>query len=146
MARGMVVNEAIVSQASTNEFREGHERTFGPSKVERGRFIWDETQQKLVRAEDYVAPSRALDAPVMAGRFYEGASFNDGEKVHDLGSRSKHRAFMREKGWATADDFEESWTKAEQARDARRTEQKLPDKSRREAVARALYEIENRKR
>jgi hypothetical protein len=41
-------------------------------------------------------------APIMAGRFYEGLHHTDGT---DLGSRRRHREFMRLNGYTTLDDY-----------------------------------------
>jgi hypothetical protein len=134
MARGMVVNEAVVSQASTDEFREAHERIWGDKPVQRGRWIWDEAAQKLVRAEDYQPPSRAVDAPIMVDRFYEGTAATDGT---DIGSRRKHRDYMARNGLAPADDFSPGWY-AKIQKDKER-ERKA---SRRDALGRALYKMD----
>lgn len=107
MARGTVVGEPVVSQAQTKAFDEGYERTFSKDRGERGRFVYDERQKKLVRAEDYVPPSRAIDAPIMAGRFYEG-SFVPGSE-EDIGSRRKHREFLKRTGWVPASDCAPDW-------------------------------------
>lgn len=109
MARGMVVGESIVSQASTEEFREGYARTFGDKKPQRGRWVWDAQAGKLVSAEGYVPPALAVDAPIIADRIHEGTTFDDGERVRDLGSRRKRREFMRETGVADAADVSPAW-------------------------------------
>jgi hypothetical protein len=98
MARGMVNNEPIVSQAQTKAFDEGYERTFGDRKPQRGRFIYDPAQGKCVPADDYRAPERAADAPILSGRFYENTAATDGV---DIGSRAKHRAYMKDRGRAS---------------------------------------------
>ena len=72
MARGMVVGEAIVSQAQTKAFDEGYERTFGARKPQRGRWVWDAAQGKLVSAEDYVPPAAKTGTGIMVDRFMEG--------------------------------------------------------------------------
>jgi hypothetical protein len=128
----MVNGEGIQSQAATDDYREGHDRIFGDRPIQRGRWIWDEAQQKLVRAEDYVPPAHAVNAPIMVDRFYEGTKSTDGI---DIGSRRKHRAYMKDRGLAPADDFSPGYydrLKREQKREAQ--------KSRRETVARAVYQ------
>jgi hypothetical protein len=92
-----------VSGAGDSAYEEGYERVFGDRKpVVRGRWIWDERTQKLVRAEDYVPPSEALSAPIMTDRFYEGVRTVDGV---DIGSRRKRRDYMKARGLADGDDF-----------------------------------------
>lgn len=134
MARGMVNGEAIVSQAGTDEFREGYSRIYGDRKPQRGRWVWDEAAGKLVSAEDYVTPERAVSAPIMVDRFYEGVRATDGT---DIGSRRKHRAYMKDRGLAPADDFSPSWY-AKQHKDR----EQAVRKERREVIARKLYEID----
>ena len=134
MARGMANNEPVVSQAQNRAFDEGYDRTFGTERGERGRFIWDEAQKKLVRVEDYVPPERAVDAPILSGRFYENTRATDGS---DIGSRSKHRRYMREHGLTTADDYSPRYFEG-----IKRERERAAKASRREAIARRLYEID----
>ena len=134
MARGMVNGESIQSQAATEEYRENHERIFGDRPVQRGRWIWDEAQQKLVRIEDYVPPDEARNAPIMVDRFYEGTKTVDGV---DIGSRRKHRQYMKDRGLAPMDDFSDSHF------DRMAAEKKRADKKhRRETLERAFYKLQ----
>jgi hypothetical protein len=75
---------------------------FGEGTKEKGRFVWDEAQKKLVRAEDYAPPSRALDGTIMVDRFYEGQRALDGT---DIGSRRKYNDYLRARGLTNAGDF-----------------------------------------
>lgn len=110
MARGMVNGEVIQSQASTDEYRESHDRTFPTyERGQRGRWIWDASVGKLVRAEDYVPPTRALDAPIITDRIHEGTTFDEGNRVVDIGSRSKRREFMKRTGLEDSGDVSKSW-------------------------------------
>jgi hypothetical protein len=135
----MVNGEPIVSQASTPEFREAHERIFGDKPIQRGRWVWDAERQELVPADHYIAPSHAKDAPIMAGRFYENTSATDGT---DVSTRQKHRDYMRRNGLTTTDDYKQSWAQAQAKRDAVREQYKMPSASRREALARAMYRMD----
>lgn len=91
----------------------------------------------------------AKNAPVMVDRFYEGASIQTvnerGERITvDLGSRQKHREFMRQRGLTTVDDYNGkggTWERAEQKREAIRSGRSVGNdsKARREAVERAIY-------
>jgi hypothetical protein len=127
----MANGEGIQSQAATDEYREAHQRIFGDRPVQRGLWIYDEAQQKLVRAEDYVPPEHATNAPIMVDRFYENTKSTDGI---DIGSRRKHRQYMKDRGLAPADDFSPGFYARMQAEKKR--EQKA---SRRDVVARAVY-------
>lgn len=132
MARGTVVNEPIVSQAQTKAFDEGYERTFGDRKPQRGR--WVATPDGLVPADEYVAPERAADAPILSGRFYENVAATDGT---DIGSRAKHRAYMKAHGLAPADDFSPAYYER-----VRKQAQEQHRRERREVIARRMYEID----
>ena len=70
-------------------------------------------QQQMDR---YFPPQafRAIDNPLAGDRSYDGLRAQDGT---DISSRSKHRAYMKQHGLTTADDYTESWAKAEKARD-----------------------------
>lgn len=140
MARGTVVGEPVVSQASTEEFRSGYERTFGNRKPQRGRWVWDEAKGRLVSADEYVPPSRAVDAPIMSGRCYEGQVAPDGT---DISTRRKRAAWMRETGNADFSDFKGARERrqkeiAERA-EALRTGRFKPDKQLRDHIGRELY-------
>lgn len=133
MPRGTVADEPIVSMANSDAFRDGYERTFGDRKPQRGRWVWDAAQGKLVNASEYVAPSRAVDAPILSGRFYENVCATDGA---DIGSRSKRNEYMRARGLADASDYSPGWyenRRGEQKRDANR--------QRRETLERAAYTL-----
>jgi hypothetical protein len=134
MARGTVVNEPVVSQANTEAFDEGYERVFGKDRVvQPGRWIFD-AQGHAIPESEYRAPERAIDAPILAGRFYENTCATDGS---DIGSRTKHRAYMKERGLASADDFSPGYYER-----VRKQAQAQHRKDRRETIARRLYEID----
>lgn len=138
MARGMAVGEAVVSQASTDEYRANHDRALGekPSGV-RGRWIWDEARKELVRAEDYRPPPRAVDAPIIADRIHEGTYFDDGERVRDIGSRRKRREFLRETGLAEASDYSSDYRSKAFDRQSREYDRKIEGAA--DEAARKLY-------
>lgn len=77
-------------------------------------------------------PPRALNAPVMVDRFYEGARATDGT---DIGSRAKHREYMKSHGVAPAGDFSPSWYEAQ-----RKQREAAAARERRETVGRIVYE------
>lgn len=136
--RGTAAGEAVVSQAQTREFDEGYARTFGTDrKPVRGK--WVATPEGLVPADEYVSEALARDAPIMVDRFYEGATATDGT---DIGSRRRHRAYMKAHNLTTADDYKGEWKKADQSRRDLREHKRLPDKSRRETIERALYKLD----
>ena len=74
-------------------------------------------QQSMDR---YFPPQRfnALDNPLAGDRGYDGLRAQDGT---DISSRSKHREYMKRHGLTTADDFKDTWAKAEKARAEYRT-------------------------
>lgn len=137
MARGMVVGEAIVSQASTEAFREGHERTFGERKPgQRGRWIWDAEAGRLVRAEDYEPPPAKCGTEVMSGRCHEGLVAPDGT---DISTRAKRKAWMNATGCADYDDFKGARERRAKEQEARARGEFKPDKQLRDLIGRELY-------
>lgn len=132
MARGMANGEPINSQAATEEFREGYSRTFGDRKPQRGK--WVATPSGLVPTDEYVPPERAVDAPILVDRFYEGTKATDGT---DIGSRRKHRAYMKAHGLTTMDDFGPGYFQR-----LKREKEAATAKERREVIARRMYEID----
>lgn len=94
--------------------------------------------------------NEAKNAPVMAGRFYENTSIITADEKGkplkvDIGTRMKHRDYLRRTGLATADDFKESWKPEVMAR-AKRADELRDDRDRHETVGRNLYEVEKRGR
>ena len=66
-----------------------------------------------------VMPGFSGIANALAGdRHYDGLVAPDGT---DISSRTKHREYMKSRGLATADDFAETWRRAEKEREAIRT-------------------------
>jgi hypothetical protein len=102
MARGTAAGERVVSQAGTETFRSEYDRIFGDRAPKRGRWVQDPETGELVPAATYVPPSHALDALVLAGRFYESTALPDGTVVQ---TRAQYREYMRTKGLTNASDF-----------------------------------------
>jgi hypothetical protein len=95
-----------------------------PKANERGFVAW----------EDYGgSEARAVDAPILMDRFYENTKATDGT---DIGSRRKHREYMKATGLAPTGDFSpqfyENQKKSERLADA---------KDRRETLAKATWEV-----
>lgn len=82
------------------------------------------------------------DSILWGDRHYDGLRSLDG---HDISTRTKHREYMRNRGLAMADDFKETWKRAEKEREDFFTTGG-DHRARREAVERALYEAEKRRR
>lgn len=61
---------------------------------------------------------RAIDNALAGDRSYAGLRATDGT---DISTRSKHREYMRRHGLTTADDFKDTWAKAQAKRDEFRT-------------------------
>lgn len=85
--------------------------------------------------------SLATNAPILSGRFYENTSTLDG---HDIGSRKKHREYLKASGLAMAGDYQQTWQKQAERRDRVRAGEKgsMPSKTRREVIARKLYDLD----
>ena len=109
----------------------------------RRRFVYrpghpDASPNGFVEITAEVVETMALHAPINAGRFYENtASPIDGA---DIGSRRKHQTYMRERNLAPADDFSGVWASKQKER-AQIAEGRLPDRSRRDDIGRALHKL-----
>lgn len=80
---------------------------------------------------------QAIHAPILMDRFYENTAATDGT---DIGSRRKHREYMKRHNLAMADDFKGEWSQASRQREAIRTGQH-ERKERREAIERVIHQI-----
>lgn len=136
MARGMVVNEPIVSQAQTKAFDEGYERTFGDRKPQRGRWVWDAERGKLVSAEEYVPPASRSGTGIMVDRFMEGARAPDGT---DISSRAKRKAWQSASGTADYSDFKGAREKRAKEEAAKKRGEFKKDPALRDLIGRELY-------
>lgn len=136
MARGMVNGEPVVSQANTEEYRKNHERIFGDRPAQKGRWVWDEVQQKLVSAEEYVPPASKTGTGIMVDRFMEGDRAPDGS---DIGSRRKRKDWMRATDTVEFDDFKGARERRQKELEARARGEFKPDKALREHLGRELY-------
>jgi hypothetical protein len=136
MARGMVNGESIVSQASTEQYRDGYERTFGDKKPQRGRFVYDAAQGKCVPADEYQAPEAKHGTGIMVDRFMEGDRAPDGS---DIGSRRKRKDWMRATDSVEYDDFKGARERRNKELAARHRGELKPDKALREQLGRELY-------
>lgn len=132
--RGTAANEPVQSQAGTEEFREGYDRSFGDCKPQRGR--WVMTPKGLVPAEEYVPEHIALNAPILTDRVHEGQKAPDGTPID---TRRKRAAWMRAADVVDYSDGESLRQKraAEQAAKARG--EFKPDKELRDIIGRELY-------
>ena len=84
-------------------------------------------------------PSKqAKFAPIMMDRHYENLAATDGT---DIGSRRKHQEYMKRNGVTVSSDFSPSFYE-----NIRKEQQRTNDRERREAVARATYEVLDRRK
>lgn len=63
-----------------------------------------------------VAPAVALSNALASERHYDGLRATDGT---DIGTRAKHREYMRSHNLTTVDDFAGTWAKQAEQREAR---------------------------
>lgn len=110
----------------------------------------------FVAAEDlYIEQApRAIDAPIMIDRFYENTStsvFENGKvKQVDIGSRQKHRTFLKDRGLTTADDYDKPGGEWERAAKERADRQRgifpaAEDREHHETIGRLWYDLDKRK-
>lgn len=155
--RGIAAGERPVSQANTKEYNEHFEEVFEAEKLAReqrfGKWVFDPVQKRVVRPEE-MPDRRALDAPVLAGRFYENLRMPDGRSVE---SRRQYNNYLRETGTTNASDYGlgekgikegSTWDKAAKDRVDMQTSggSQADRRERREIIGRALYEAEKRRR
>jgi hypothetical protein len=92
----------------------------------------DASPNGFVEITQVQTEEKAVNAPILMDRFYENTKATDGT---DIGSRRKHRDYMKATGLAPTSDFSpqfyENQKKAEKLADA---------KARRETLARATWE------
>jgi hypothetical protein len=75
---------------------------------------WIQINGELVEVtKDYQPDLRTDSGALWGDRSYDGLRATDGT---DISSRSKHREYMRANNLATADDFKDSWAKAQEQR------------------------------
>ena len=127
--RGMVAGQPIVSQAQTQAFDEGFDRTFGERKRERGRFIYRDGQCIPVDA-DWTDTSGSGGHRSEA-EVYGDAIATDGTPIN---TRRRLREYLKETGLTHASDYSDAF----RAREKALKEQKSR-KSTREALARSFY-------
>jgi hypothetical protein len=133
--------EAIKSRPLTKEFAQNFDRIFRKRESNKGgRWVYDVEKKTLVPAHEYLG-ANALYAPILMDRFYENTKATDGR---DIGSRRKHRAYMKEKGLTTIDDYTQTWKKQAKERGEFLSGTSTHDtKDRREDVARVWHERMN---
>lgn len=91
--------------------------------------------------EEWV-PDLGERQPVFTDRYMEGVAATDGT---DISSRRKRAEYMRRNNLADADDFKESWSRAQQERAAfYRGERRDP--ALRHAIGKIEYELSKRRR
>jgi hypothetical protein len=110
--------------------------------MSRRKYRWDDETQTLIEVPlDYRSVTRNIAAPV-TDLYMDGTRTSDGI---DISSRTKRREYMRVAGVADMSDFTDTWAKAEKQRETFYTGQH-DKKARREAVERAAYQLERKRR
>jgi hypothetical protein len=105
----------------------------------RRRYIQDRTTGELIEVTaDHREPLRNDAGALWGDRHYDGLKATDGS---DISTRSKHREYMKVNGLAMADDFQTTWAKAQEQREA--YHQRGGSFSRRD-IERAISQLQNR--
>lgn len=130
------MSDTIKTRPQSKEWDEGFERTFGKSKPKRGK--WVMTPEGLVPIDEYVRPSTALNAPIIADRIHEGTVYDDGERVWNLGSRRRRREFEKETGNVERSNYGPGWRERKQAERERNLERRTDAAM--DQAARKLYQ------
>jgi len=111
--------------------------------MSRRRYVqMSEPPYDLVEVSDsYVPEPRAVNNALAGDRHYDGLRAVDGA---DISTRSKHREYMKRHGLTTADDFTQSWAKAEKARNEYRITGKGGAVTR-DDIGRAIHQLESKR-
>lgn len=139
--KGMVAGRPIQTGTVTEEYESGFDRTFGERKKERGRWVY--TAEGPVRVGEDWTPADRQAPRRSEEEVYGRVAATDGT---DLSTRRRHREYMKANGLAMHSDYTETWEKAKKQRDNIAAGGKFDTERRREAVARAMYEVKNRRR
>lgn len=110
----------------------------------RRRYIYDPIGKVMVDVTDekplgHRAELRDYQKLLWNDRHYHNTRALDGT---DIGTRKKHNEYMKRNGLAMVSDFNQHWKTAEKKRAAVFAGK---DPSRREDVARAFYQVENKR-
>ena len=104
----------------------------------RRRWVYRKDADGVMQAIEVLSDAELtlrLNAPVVGDSHYEGLRGPQGE---DVGTRTKHKEFLKASGLALADDFKNEWAQAQKQRDA--FQQGASSKERREQLDRAFYQ------
>ncbi len=85
----------------------------------RRKWVYDEELGEMIEVTpEYRPPGKKGALNHLGGlwgdRHYDGLRATDGA---DIGSRKKHREYMKRTGLTTADDFSQTWAKAKEQRE-----------------------------
>jgi len=75
-------------------------------------FIYDKKLEKVVEVEP--REKTLKNNIVVSDAHYEGLRATDGT---DIGTRKKHREYMKRHGLTTVDDYKQTWAKKQQERE-----------------------------
>lgn len=86
-----------------------------------------------------VVPAMSGLANALAGdRHYDGLRASDGT---DISSRTKHREYMKRHGLTTADDFKDTWAKAQREREEYRMGSRVDSELRKEITEQVVKAV-----
>ena len=104
------------------------------------RYRYDAKSKELVEiTAERKADRTNADRSLWNDTHYDGAKTTDGK---DIGSRKKHRQYMRDNNLTTSDDYKNEWKAAEKARDIYRTRGGTVTK---DDIRRAIHQLESQK-
>lgn len=126
---------------ASESYDEGYERAFGKSERTKGRWVYRVNQDT---GEVVSVPVDAdwTDAPRSTGDLgkfeYNNLRATDGT---DISSATKHKRYMKEKGYALVHEISDEY------RAKRKAERERADNaSRRETIGRTMYELKQKRR
>jgi hypothetical protein len=106
----------------------------------RRRWIQDRHTGELIEVTaDHQSEMRTDSGALWGDRSYDGLKAPDGT---DISSRTKHREYMKATGLTTADDFKQTWAKAQEQRERAYTQGGSFSKR---DIERAIHQVQNRR-
>lgn len=144
--KGMVAGKPIQTGTQTKEWDEGFSRTFGERKPARGRFVYTQGGEPLESPIHVDAEWKQPDSgPTLKSEEEVYGSLTPATDGSRLDTRRRHREYMQANNLTMDSDFKGVWAEAEKKREAMYRGD-FDHKARREAIERAAYDVEKKRR
>ena len=139
MSRNEHTGKEMKTGAATPEYRENHQKIFGESKVQRGRFIQDPETGRLVPASEYQRKQSDVNLMVLVKGFDAYESPTTGEVVSNYRQRDYD---LKSSGCR---QYEGRQTEQQEADRHNKYKREKLRSGMQETFERTYYDIENRR-